>query len=266
MKYAARGVTVLISSGDAGAPGRTNEFCESQKTKYGYNNMNAVFPGGSPYVTAVGATYLVADSAAKDPAYTTPICSQVQCATGSEERGVTQSIIGWTSGSGFTHWADQPSYQKAAVQGYLNSGVQLPGSKYFNANKRAYPDVSAIGHMCQIIDGGFTSAEDGTSCSAPIFAGVVAHLNAYQKSKGRPVLGFANPLFYKMHAAAPNTFHDVLHGDSAATEDSDCQDRNFGFLAAKGWDPVGGLGTPDVGAIKNYLDAHAAKRSTFTQQ
>jgi subtilase family serine protease len=76
--------------------------------------MNPVFPGGSPWITSVGATYVKADDSAS-PTFSTPVCLQNQCATGTIEQGTTQSETGWTSGAGFTHWFDQPKYQQSAV-------------------------------------------------------------------------------------------------------------------------------------------------------
>jgi tripeptidyl-peptidase-1 len=55
MKIAAMGTTILVSSGDAGSPGRTNELCDQNRS-----HINPVFPGGSPWVLSVGATYVQA--------------------------------------------------------------------------------------------------------------------------------------------------------------------------------------------------------------
>jgi tripeptidyl-peptidase-1 len=54
LKLAARGVTIMVSSGDAGAPGRTNEDCSDPT-----NTVHATFPGSSHWVTSVGATYII---------------------------------------------------------------------------------------------------------------------------------------------------------------------------------------------------------------
>lgn len=98
---------------------------------------------------------------------------------------------------------------------------------------------------CAVYSGAWMTV-DGTSCSSPTFAGIVANLNAYQLSQGKPTLGFSNPLFYQMYYDNANTFSDVRVGNSSCTE-AECCDSNFGFQAAAGWDPVGGLGTPNVG-------------------
>jgi len=257
MKIAARGTTILVSSGDAGSPGRTNENCKSYKNEYGWNHINPVFPSGSPWVLSVGATYSIEADGRFD--YQTNVCndrkSGITCSNAFNEAGATYSKIGWTSGSGFTHWNKMPDWQHSAVNGYLTSGIQLPDSKYFNANGRAYPDVSAFGHLCALYNGNYWSYGDGTSCSSPIFAGIIANLNSYQITRGRPLLGFVNPLFYKMYSETPSTFNDILLGNSSCTEFM-CCGADYGFKATKGWDPVGGLGTPNVGEIKKYLETH----------
>ncbi len=57
-----------------------------------------------------------------------------------------------------------------------------------------------------------------------------------------------------MYEDNPNTFHDITVGNSSCTE-MDCCGPQYGFLATKGWDPVAGLGTPNVDEILSYLDA-----------
>jgi hypothetical protein len=39
---------------------------------------------------------------------------------------------------------------------------------------------------------------DGTSAAAPTIAGLVALINAHRAKRGRPALGFANPLLYQV--------------------------------------------------------------------
>ncbi len=254
MKIVSTGVTILVASGDAGSPGRTNEMCLSEKEEYGWNHINAVYPGSSPWVLSVGATYVEAGDGHFD--YQTPICTNVSginCAMGVSEGQTTFTLTRWTSGSGTTRWATTPSWQAEYVKSYLNSGVLLPDSKYFNSNGRFYPDVSAFGHNCVVHQNGIGWVNiDGTSCASPVFAGVITNLNAYQLSRGKPTLGFANPLLYKMFGKSPNAFNDVTTGNSTCTEAGCCGDQ-FGFVATTGWDPVAGMGTPNVEEMKRYL-------------
>ena len=254
MKIVARGTTILVASGDAGSPGRTNEFCDSTfSNSTGWDNINAIFPGSSPWVLSVGATFVVAGN--KTFKYTTPICTNVTgitCAMGTEEQMTTYSQTQWTSGSGSTRWTTTPEWQCNVVQQYLSKKIQFPDQKYYNKNGRFYPDVSAFGHNCVIYSWDGWTTEDGTSCASPIFAGIVTQLNSFQQARGRGLLGFANPLFYKMYSDDQSTFHDITVGNSTCTE-SMCCGSQFGFLATTGWDTVSGLGTANVGRMKAYL-------------
>jgi tripeptidyl-peptidase-1 len=249
MKLTSRGKTIVVSSGDAGSPGRTNELCDPA-----YPHMNPVFPGGSPWVLSVGATY-VKKYPNSPTNWKSPICQKLGCVNGTVHEMTTFDMTHWTSGSGFTHWDPTPEWQKQHVDKYLNSGVKLPKTEYFNANGRAYPDISTFGHNCAMyIQDGWTGG-DGTSCSAPIMAGVISHLNFNQLSNGKGVLGFVNPLLYKMYEQHPQAFTDISQGNSGCTESMCCKGTDYGFISVKGiWDVVSGLGYPNVGEMINYLN------------
>ena len=68
----------------------------------------------------------------------------------------------------------------------------------FNAGGRAYPDVSAMATGYIVEQGGKATVAAGTSASTPVFAGVVARLNAARLMHGKPVLGFLNPWLYQI--------------------------------------------------------------------
>ena len=191
-KMGVRGISILLASGDNGVG--CGDGCKSEE----YD-----FPS-SPYLTMVGASQL----------------------EGSSETGATLSA------GGFSKDFVQPSYQTAAVEAYLNSGVQLPSQDYA-ADGRAYPDVAAIGMNVQIVARGRKEAVDGTSCSAPIFAGIISLINNERLAAGKSPLGFLNPWLYQN----PTIFTDITSG-------SNPYDCCQGFQAAPGWDPVTGLGTP----------------------
>ena len=91
------------------------------------------------------------------------------------------------SGGGFSNYFEQPSYQAAAVSGYLASlGTTWAGrykcgcvsesfivvitepSPCFSRTGRAYPDVAAQAENFQVVHGGSTVSVAGTSCSAPV--------------------------------------------------------------------------------------------------
>jgi len=188
------GISVSLASGDNGVG------CNSDGTSQEFD-----YPS-SPYITMVGATYL--------------------------DSKTNQEIGATLSSGGFSKDFMQASWQAKAVNAYLNSGVALPKQAYY-APGRAYPDVAAFGQNVQVVSNGKTQGVSGTSCSAPIFAGIIALINAQLLAAGKPPLGFLNPWLY----ANPQMFTDITKGSNPYEK---CQ----GFLAAPGWDPVTGMGTP----------------------
>ena len=87
--------------------------------------------------------------------------------------------------------------------------------------------------------GGFIKS-GGTSASAPIFASLIASVNDARIAKGKGPVGWINPALYS-HLFA-TAFNDIKNGTNpgCGTE---------GFPAARGWDPVTGLGTPNFKSL-----------------
>lgn len=253
MKLTARGATIVVASGDAGSPGRTNELCDPN-----YPHINPVFPGGSPWVLSVGATY-IRNSNTNHSEWKSPVCKLLGCANGTSEGVTTYGVTGWTSGAGFTRTEPTPVWQKSHVDKYLASGVQFPEAQYFNAQGRAYPDLVVFGHNCAMYNKYGWTTEDGTSCSAPIMAGIISYLNNHQLARGRNLLGFVNPMLYKMYERRPQIFTDITRGNSSCTEQS-CCGPNYGFVPASGmWDVVSGLGSPNIAGMISFLDSQSPK-------
>ncbi|KAJ3740978.1 peptidase S8/S53 domain-containing protein [Lentinula detonsa] len=208
----ARGVSLTFSSGDGGVgDGDPDPATQSCITNDGTNRTEflPLFPASCPYVTAVGGTIHVPEVAVD------------------------------FSGGGFSNYFARPAYQDAAVAAFLDN---LPNGTFaglFNPNGRAFPDVAAQADNFQVIIGGETGLIGGTSAASPTFAGFVALLNDARLKAGLPSLGFLNPLFY---STAISGFNDITSGNApgCGTE---------GFNATVGWDPVTGLGTPDVGKL-----------------
>ena len=143
---------------------------------------------------------------------------------------------GWSgSAGGFSdRWPiSGASWQKDAVAGYKASGAKLPAQTRFNATGRGFPDVSAQASNFEVVNGGITLPVAGTSCSCPTFSGIVGLLNDIRANAGKSSLGLLNPFLYQNADA----FTDITTGSNPG-----CNDQ--GFLAAKGWDPITGLGTP----------------------
>jgi len=245
------GVTLVSASGDSGANGRTDPECTE-------NHLNPPYPAASPFVTAVGATQIDQNSGIANLPNPPPGCAGQACASGGSEEAVSYNQAHFASGGGFSFVASTPAYQQAAVTAYLNSGVALPPSSYYNAKGRGFPDVAAFGSNVLISSQGQIEGVGGTSCSSPIVAGIITLLNDYVITKTGKPLGFINPLLYKMAAAMPSAFNDITKGDNICTEDG-CSASCYGFTCTKGWDPVSGLGSPVYANMLQYIRLNVLK-------
>ncbi|KAI0064355.1 family S53 protease [Artomyces pyxidatus] len=191
----ARGTSILFASGDSGV-GASEGSCTTFVPQ---------FPCGCPYMTSVGATQNVNPEVAAD-----------------------------FSSGGFSNYFGTPSWQTAAKSAFLTKlGSQYKG--LYNASGRGFPDIAAMGTDLKIVNAGKTQSVDGTSCSSPIFASVIALLNDQLIAAGKSPLGFLNPFLYSTGASALN---DITSGTNPGCNTN-------GFTATTGWDPVTGLGTPN---------------------
>jgi len=253
-KLAALGVSIVVSSGDAGATnvGHGSTSCAALLPQY---------PAASPFVTSVSATYFTPSDI--------PMCSikyygkTIHCSDAHIGEIAVSAGDGmdWTTGGGFSGDVPRPAWQQQQVNNYLTQHANLlPPSSMFNASNRAYPDVSATGHNLMLIRADAMDIGDGTSASAPIFTGILALINQYLLSIGEAPVGFANPLLYTAAQQVPASFYDVTVGSNACGDVlhppyiACCAN---GYKSATGWDPVTGLGTPRFaplfGAVKEYV-------------
>jgi tripeptidyl-peptidase-1 len=207
MKAGARGISILFASGDSGANCIRNTFIPD-------------FPAGSPYVTAVGGT----------------------------RGGGQKDIDSWRlSSGGFSNIFHRPSWQEAAVSKYMEDEGNMGMAKLYDANienGRGFPDVSAMAVGYPVVCTGKAWLISGTSCAAPVFAGIIALLNDHLLNNGKSTLGFLNPWLYS--ANVRKTLVDVLEDYNEG-----CTPK--GWSASKGWDPVTGLGFPNFGNMRDLL-------------
>jgi len=221
-KLAIRGITIIVSSGDYGAPGL--EGCGLTKDDAKICTLNPFFPANCPYVTSVGATM-------------GPEC-------GKNEMAAYYPYSAITTGGGFSNVFSRPSWQKNAVKKFLKGEQE---KDYFNVYGRGYPDVSVLGNNYEIYINGEVAYVSGTSASAPVFASIISLANSIRKSEGKPKLGFLNPLLYSKQLE--NSFNDITEGcNKCCTVNYDhcCE---VGWHATTGWDPVTGLGSLDIKKI-----------------
>jgi uncharacterized protein (TIGR03437 family) len=236
----AQGMTVLASSGDAGAMA-----CDRQGSAYGAGGRVALFPTVLPEVTSVGGTQFVEGTGnywgSANSANFGSAKSYIPEAVWNETSQFYGIVAG---GGGVSQFYPRPSWQ--AGPGVPNDGF------------RHYPDVAftaALHDAYFITYSGANGAVGGTSASAPAMAGVVALLNQYQMSKGmqaQPGLGNINPQLYRLAQSAPAAFHDIVDGDNkviCGQGTPDCLDGSIGYTSAAGYDMASGLGSIDVNTL-----------------
>jgi tripeptidyl-peptidase-1 len=179
MKAGARGISLLVASGDSGAAG--DKGCGPN------DEFIAQWPSGSPYVTAVGGT---------------------GSALGGGENAASLSSGGFSN-----RWA-RPAWQKAAVDAYASgsTGASLPPAAQWNRTGRGFPDIAAQAeNFVVVVDGIPLPGVAGTSCASPTASGVIALLNDARIAAGKSTLGFLNPLLYSALASGLN---DVTSGSN----------------------------------------------------
>jgi tripeptidyl-peptidase-1 len=172
MKLGLQGVSMLFSSGDYGVasfPGDpSSNGCLGPAGKI----FNPQYPSGCPYITSVGGTMLYANQTVYDAE------SVMQVNLGG-------SAVNFSSSGGFSNYFPQPTYQKAAVAEYFETGK--PSYSYYsqlNANfstvkglynriGRGYPDVASNGAYMPAYVNGELGHWFGASLSSPTFASIL---------------------------------------------------------------------------------------------
>ena len=223
-EMAAQGQSFFNAAGDGDA------FTVGASSANGVDNPElANAPSSSPYITTVGATTL--------------------STTGPKGSWESETVWNWglqsssetyvgTSG-GVSSYYSIPSWQ---------TGISMSanaGSTTF----RNIPDVSLVGDNIYVAYGNGTSgAFGGTSCAAPLWAGLAAMMNEQAATTGAAPVGFINPAIYALAKGAKYsaTFHDITTGN----DESSSSPNNYSAVA--GYDLCTGWGTP-IG--QNLIDA-----------
>ncbi|KAG9243263.1 peptidase S8/S53 domain-containing protein [Calycina marina] len=227
-QLAARGVSIIFSSGDSGV----GSGCQTNDGKNTTRFM-PIFPATCPWVTSVGGTHQIEPEFAVD-----------------------------FSSGGFSDYWPMPDYQKNAVKEYLDKlGDKWTG--LYNPQGRGFPDVAAQAVSYHVYEGKYLDLlVGGTSASAPAFAAMIALLSSARMSEGKPPLGFLNPMLYTL--INTTAFTDIVDGGSTGCTGRDQFFQEISapipyasWNATVGWDPVTGLGTPNFDRL---LQAVAPKR------
>jgi subtilase family serine protease len=221
-------VTVVASSGDFGA---ASTACAGPGVPTTIKEVG--LPASDPLVLAAGGTTLDANRATG--AYRSETAWHTPPGTASPQ----------TSAGGFSHLFARPGYQ---------DGVAGIGAT------RGVPDVAADAAgqtgMTLAVSAGpgkdYFYPAAGTSAATPLWAALIALANQYSGRR----LGFVNPAIYRIARSASyhQAFHDITTGNSTITFP---HGTITGYLAAPGWDPVTGWGSPDAQILIPLLARYA---------
>ncbi|KAG4025185.1 hypothetical protein MFRU_064g00220 [Monilinia fructicola] len=227
-----RGISVLESSGDTGV-GAGCVANDGSNAPY----FQPQFPGTCPYITSVGGTQAVSPE------------------------------VAWKDGSGgFSNYFRTAWYQEDAVNEYLSKHISPSTKEYYksytNFSGRGFPDISAhsLTPDYEVVTFGKKSLSGGTSAAAPVVAGIIGLLNDARLKAGKPVLGFVNPLLYKIGTSALNDITgggsvgcNGVNGQTGQTVPGGAVIPYASWNSTVGWDPVTGLGTPNFDKLKQLV-------------
>jgi subtilase family serine protease len=227
----AAGMTFLASSGDDGSTGTKKTPVSSGGTLLPTPEVG--WPASDPLVTAVGGTNLCTDVATG-----TTVNSVNAPATCQNNSGVRETA--WNgSGGGYSKVFARPAYQ-----------ASLPaGSASIPSTTRGVPDISmdaSCSTWVVVLDtapgfGGYFGV-CGTSAASPMFSGLVAIAD---QMAGHDLGNINGSLYRIANSASYGTdMFDVTVGDNIQAGTG-----IPGFTAAKGWDAVTGLGTPNAAKL-----------------
>lgn len=218
---AIQGITVCIASGDTGSNSKVGA------APSGDGRAHVQYPGSDPWVLAVGGTTVgnISGSSFQEFVWNDPSPSD-------------PSHWG-TTGGGVSEHFPKPAYQASAgVPASINPGHYVG---------RGVPDVSANASYNAGYSGLFLNGSpmigNGTSASAPLWAGFIAMLNAALVTR----LGFVNPIFYSKGILG---FRDIVPGGGPANNSNG---GIAGYPAGAGWDACSGWGSIDGTRMLNML-------------
>jgi kumamolisin len=210
---AALGITICVSAGDDGSSDEQRD-----------GRAHCAFPASSPFVLAVGGTQMEHSEGQliervwhKKPGRRTPNRKRRSGATGG---GVSTRF-------------DRPKWQDVKVKS-VNKGSK---------DGRVVPDVTALSGppwYAMVLNGKWTTG-GGTSASAPLWAALIARINALLPKDKRQ--RFLTPHFYKISALGEphgkHVCHDITVGHNASIPHP-----GLGYAAGHGFDAASGWGTP----------------------
>ncbi len=278
---ASQGMSVFVSSGDAGASGCDTNFATPPASPAA-NSPNYIC--SSSYATCVGGTEFN-DTADPTQYWSTSNSSDLESALGYIPEGAWNEPLNSdsdpdaaASGGGVSSIIATPSWQTGTGVPSARTGRYTPDVAFSASGHDGYFGCfAAAGANCVPNSQGEYEFEYffGTSAAAPAMAGIAAILDG-NAGAGQ---GNLNPGLYALAASTPTAFHDVTvasSGVTGCTVDTPSMCNNSipgptglsggqaGYLIGDGYDEVTGLGSLDVSVFLNSLSTLPAPQVTVT--
>jgi kumamolisin len=253
---AALGITVVSAAGDWGAFDGIPRTVRDGRYVSDAPWPHGVFPAVEERVLAVGGTMITHRQPLTEIAWSAPPPPGLRKALQFERLA---------GSGGFSEDVPVPAWQKPVLRGYYSRGAGTPAVVPFG---RGFPDVAlmAAGPSVQrspnepltsqgyqaVVGGQWIDYAGGTSVAAPIWAAIIARANQAWRAVGLSRLGFVNPLLYSLCDADPSPFRPVTEGSADVNmtvvnvHGRAVTYRLPGYECRIGWDPVTGLGVPNV--------------------
>ena len=206
-----QGITICVAAGDDGSGDELND-----------GEAHVDFPSSSPFVLGVGGTMLK-----KSGASVTEVVWW-------ESPGHRTNAGGGSTGGGVSMVFPRPPWQDVQVTS-LNSG---------SIDGRVVPDVSALAGppFYQLVFVGKAQPNGGTSASAPLWAALIARINASLPDAKKQ--RFLAPLLYQKGPSgqpiAKSMLRDITTGNNVSNPEP-----GVGYSAGPGYDAASGWGVPD---------------------
>jgi kumamolisin len=212
------GITTCIASGDDGSGDEETD-----------GRAHVDFPGSSPNVLCVGGTMLKKSK--------TKVSEVVWWDTPG-----TRSGGGGATGGGVSVIYQRPGWQAVKVKSLNPKSI----------DGRVVPDIAALAGepFYDLIFTGQDSPNGGTSASAPLWAALIARVNAQLPAAKQQ--RFLTPLLYG-NAANGKPVGKAVTRDITSGNNASHPDPGKGYHAAAGFDAVSGWGVPDGGKLLSAL-------------
>ena len=239
---AAQGQTVFAASGDDGS-----DSCAYHGAKAVAPDLSVLDPASQPYVTSVGGTTV---TSASQPPHETAWNNDTSGGAGGGGISATWAMPSWQDSVAVRQAAadracsDDPSgaADNFHVQGLATT---LPAGTAC----RETPDVSALADPQTgptIFYNGSWAQYGGTSSATPMWAAMLAEINASSGCAMPHGAGFADPLLYQVASASAAGYAAAFNDVTSGNNDNLGVGGAVDYPAAMGYDLATGLGTPRV--------------------